>query len=70
MMSLLTVCAVIVPGLSSKLCEEIRDILTVSVAPHQSAENPVQHYSTLLSLASLQRYVFVFFESKVAFVAQ
>uniref|UniRef100_A0A674BV52 Tubulin/FtsZ 2-layer sandwich domain-containing protein n=1 Tax=Salmo trutta TaxID=8032 RepID=A0A674BV52_SALTR len=61
MMSLRNVCAVIVPGLSFKLCEEIRDtfpaghILTVSVAPHQSEESPVQHYNTLLSLASLQR---------------
>ncbi|XP_045064257.1 LOW QUALITY PROTEIN: tubulin beta chain-like [Coregonus clupeaformis] len=48
-------------GLGSKLCEEIRDtfpaghILTVSVAPHQSGESPLQHYNTLLSLASLQR---------------
>uniref|UniRef100_A0A4W5RVY0 Tubulin/FtsZ GTPase domain-containing protein n=1 Tax=Hucho hucho TaxID=62062 RepID=A0A4W5RVY0_9TELE len=48
-------------GFSSKLCEEICDtfpaghILIVSVAPHQIEESPVQHYNTLLSLASLQR---------------
>uniref|UniRef100_A0A4W5RVY1 Tubulin/FtsZ GTPase domain-containing protein n=1 Tax=Hucho hucho TaxID=62062 RepID=A0A4W5RVY1_9TELE len=47
-------------GFSSKLCEEICDtfpaghILIVSVAPHQIEESPVQHYNTLLSLASLQ----------------
>ncbi|KAK6327111.1 hypothetical protein J4Q44_G00027560 [Coregonus suidteri] len=28
---------------------------SVSVAPHQSGESPLQHYNTLLSLASLQR---------------
>ncbi|KAM3873356.1 tubulin delta chain-like [Diretmus argenteus] len=48
-------------GLGSKLCEEIRDtfptghILTVSVAPHQSGESPLQHYNSLLSLASIHR---------------
>ncbi|KAI4885566.1 hypothetical protein NFI96_016859 [Prochilodus magdalenae] len=48
-------------GLGSRLCEQIRDefpvghILTVSVVPHQSGESPLQHYNTLLSLASLHR---------------
>ncbi|XP_062847861.1 tubulin delta chain-like [Trichomycterus rosablanca] len=48
-------------GLGSRLCEEIRDefavghILTVSVVPHHSGESPLQHYNTLLSLASLHR---------------
>uniref|UniRef100_UPI003AADAF28 tubulin delta chain-like n=1 Tax=Centroberyx gerrardi TaxID=166262 RepID=UPI003AADAF28 len=48
-------------GLGSRLCEEIRDtfpaghILTVSVAPHQSGESPLQNYNSLLSLASLHR---------------
>ncbi|XP_030638671.1 tubulin delta chain-like [Chanos chanos] len=50
-------------GLGSRLCEEIREefplahILTVSVMAHQSGESPLQHYNTLLSLASLHRSV-------------
>ncbi|KAJ8288140.1 hypothetical protein COCON_G00007990 [Conger conger] len=50
-------------GLGARLCEEIREefpaghILSVSVAPYQSGESPLQHYNTLLSLASLQRSV-------------
>ncbi|XP_036395775.1 tubulin delta chain-like [Megalops cyprinoides] len=48
-------------GLGARLCEEIREefpaghILSVSVAPYQSGESPLQHYNTLLSLASLHR---------------
>ncbi|KAG9337757.1 hypothetical protein JZ751_028255 [Albula glossodonta] len=43
-------------GLGARLCEEIREefpvghILSVSVAPYQSGESPLQHYNTLLSL--------------------
>ncbi|XP_053322895.1 tubulin delta chain-like [Spea bombifrons] len=50
-------------GLGSRLCEEIRDaypaghILSVTVAPHDTGETPLQHYNSLLSLAWLQRYV-------------
>ncbi|XP_064203228.1 uncharacterized protein LOC135261154 [Anguilla rostrata] len=50
-------------GLGARLCEEIREefpaghILSVSVAPYQSGESPLQHYNTLLSLTSLQRSV-------------
>ncbi|XP_066547386.1 uncharacterized protein LOC136714011 isoform X2 [Amia ocellicauda] len=46
-------------GLGARLCEKIREefpaghILSVSVAPHQSGESPLQHYNTLLSLAAL-----------------
>nr|XP_056713336.1 uncharacterized protein LOC130484385 [Euleptes europaea] len=49
-------------GLSSRLCEAIRDeyplghILAVSVAPHQAGESPLQHYNSLLCLSWLQRY--------------
>uniref|UniRef100_A0ABM5GMJ5 Tubulin delta chain n=1 Tax=Pogona vitticeps TaxID=103695 RepID=A0ABM5GMJ5_9SAUR len=49
-------------GLSSRLCEAIREeyplgrILSVSVAPHQSGESPLQHYNALLGLSWLQRY--------------
>ncbi|XP_060104242.1 tubulin delta chain-like [Heteronotia binoei] len=49
-------------GLSSRLCEAIRDeypvghILAVSVAPHQAGESPLQHYNALLCLSWLQRY--------------
>ncbi|XP_034776655.2 uncharacterized protein LOC117394755 isoform X3 [Acipenser ruthenus] len=48
-------------GLGARLCEEIREaypvghILSVSVAPHQAGESPLQHYNTLLCLAALQR---------------
>ncbi|XP_077160559.1 uncharacterized protein LOC143820973 isoform X2 [Paroedura picta] len=49
-------------GLSSRLCEAIREefplghILAVSVAPHQAGESPLQHYNALLCLSWLQRY--------------
>ncbi|KAG8443465.1 hypothetical protein GDO86_012024 [Hymenochirus boettgeri] len=49
-------------GLGARLCEEIRDtypagyILTVTVAPHESGDTPLQHYNSLLCLAWLQRY--------------
>ncbi|XP_071251955.1 uncharacterized protein [Salvelinus alpinus] len=43
-----------VPSCVRRSVTRFGHILTVSVALHQSAENPVQHYSTLLSLASLQ----------------
>ncbi|XP_041104101.1 tubulin beta chain-like isoform X3 [Polyodon spathula] len=48
-------------GLGARLCEEIREayplghILSVSVAPHQAGESPLQHYNNLLCLAALQR---------------
>ncbi|KAH1178147.1 hypothetical protein KIL84_011849, partial [Mauremys mutica] len=50
-------------GLSSRLCEAIRDeyslgqILSVTVAPHQGGESPLQHYNSLLCLSWLQRHV-------------
>ncbi|EMP29522.1 Tubulin delta chain [Chelonia mydas] len=50
-------------GLSSRLCEAIRDeyslgqILSVTVAPHQAGESPLQHYNALLCLSWLQRHV-------------
>ncbi|TFK05552.1 cytochrome P450 2C5-like [Platysternon megacephalum] len=50
-------------GLSSRLCEAIRDeyslgqILSVMVAPHQAGESPLQHYNSLLCLSWLQRHV-------------
>ncbi|XP_066483770.1 tubulin delta chain-like isoform X2 [Tiliqua scincoides] len=50
-------------GLSSRLCEAIREecplgrILSVSVVPHQAGESPLQHYNSLLCLSWLQRYV-------------
>ncbi|XP_034619731.1 LOW QUALITY PROTEIN: tubulin delta chain-like [Trachemys scripta elegans] len=50
-------------GLGSRLCEAIRDenslgqILTVTVAPHQAGESPLQHYNSLLCLSWLQRHV-------------
>ncbi|XP_053873633.1 tubulin delta chain-like [Malaclemys terrapin pileata] len=50
-------------GLGSQLCEAIRDeyslgqILTVTVAPHQAGESPLQHYNSLLCLSWLQRHV-------------
>ncbi|KAJ6655117.1 hypothetical protein lerEdw1_006021 [Lerista edwardsae] len=49
-------------GLSSRLCEAIREeyplghILSVSVVPHQAGESPLQHYNALLCLSWLQRY--------------
>ncbi|XP_065253861.1 tubulin delta chain-like [Emys orbicularis] len=50
-------------GLGSRLCEAIRDkyslgqILSVTVAPHQAGESPLQHYNSLLCLSWLQRHV-------------
>ncbi|KAM4705571.1 uncharacterized protein WCC33_010398 [Rhinophrynus dorsalis] len=50
-------------GLGSRLCEEIRDtypaghLLSVTVAPHEMGDSPLQHYNSLLCLAWLQRYV-------------
>ncbi|XP_053265399.1 uncharacterized protein LOC128423868 isoform X4 [Podarcis raffonei] len=47
-------------GLSSRLCEAIREeyplgrILSVSVAPHKAGESPLQHYNALLCLSWLQ----------------
>ncbi|XP_063306923.1 tubulin delta chain-like [Pelobates fuscus] len=49
-------------GLGAHLCEEIRDtypaghILSMTVAPHENGETPLQHYNSLLCLAWLQRY--------------
>ncbi|XP_068091318.1 tubulin delta chain-like isoform X1 [Hyperolius riggenbachi] len=49
-------------GLGSRLCEEIRDhypaghLLSVTAAPHESGETPLQHYNALLCLSWLQRY--------------
>ncbi|XP_053569698.1 tubulin delta chain-like [Bombina bombina] len=49
-------------GLGARLCEEIRDtypaghILSVTVAPHESGDTPLQHYNSLLCLTWLQRY--------------
>ncbi|XP_062813857.1 uncharacterized protein LOC100553684 isoform X3 [Anolis carolinensis] len=49
-------------GLSSRLCEAIREeyplgrILSVSVAPHQSGEGSLQPYNALLCLSWLQRF--------------
>lgn len=51
------------PGLGSRLCETIRElypmnyILSCVVAPHVSGESPLQHYNSLLCLASLQKLV-------------
>ena len=50
-------------GLGSRLLEVIKDTyplahaVSVAVAPHVSGDSPLQHYNSLLSLASLQRYV-------------
>ncbi|XP_074053845.1 tubulin delta chain-like isoform X2 [Macrotis lagotis] len=61
-------------GLGSHLCEEIRDeyplgqILSVTVAPYQTGECPLQHYNVLLCLSWLQRYtdgVFLFHNDDV-----
>ncbi|XP_048452120.1 tubulin delta chain-like [Rhincodon typus] len=49
-------------GLGARLCESIREefpmgyILSVTVAPHQVGESPLQHYNSLLCLSWLQRY--------------
>ncbi|XP_072426217.1 tubulin delta chain-like isoform X1 [Chiloscyllium punctatum] len=49
-------------GLGAHLCESIREefpmgyILSVTVAPHQVGESPLQHYNSLLCLSWLQRY--------------
>lgn len=59
---MLIVFFIIMAGLGARLCEEIREefpaghVLSVSVAPYQSGESPLQHYNTLLSLTSLQRF--------------
>ncbi|XP_072509632.1 uncharacterized protein [Notamacropus eugenii] len=61
-------------GLGSHLCEEIRDeyplgqILSVTVAPYQTGECPLQHYNVLLCLSWLQRYtdgIFLFHNDDV-----
>ncbi|XP_036594855.1 tubulin delta chain-like [Trichosurus vulpecula] len=61
-------------GLGSHLCEEIRDeyplgqILSVTVAPYQTGECPLQHYNILLCLSWLQRYtdgIFLFHNDDV-----
>lgn len=47
-------------GLGSHLVERIRDtypmahVMSVAVSPHTSGDSPLQHYNSLLSLASLQ----------------
>ncbi|XP_056374708.1 tubulin delta chain-like isoform X2 [Hyla sarda] len=49
-------------GLGSRLCEEIRDtypagyILSVTGAPHDTGDSPLQHYNSLLCLAWMQRF--------------
>ncbi|KAM5157382.1 tubulin delta chain-like [Mantella aurantiaca] len=49
-------------GLGSRLCQELRDrypaghILSVTAAPHESGDTPLQHYNSLLCLSYLQRY--------------
>ncbi|KAM9307768.1 tubulin delta chain-like [Gastrophryne carolinensis] len=49
-------------GLGSRLCEEIRDrypagyILSVTSAPHEAGDTPLQHYNSLLCLSSLYRH--------------
>ena len=48
-------------GLAAHLAERIRDtyplahVMSVAVSPHSSGDSPLQHYNSLLSLASLQR---------------
>ena len=48
-------------GLGSHLVESIRDayplahVMSVAIAPHISGDSPLQHYNSLLSLATLQR---------------
>ena len=55
-------------GLGSRLLEVIKDTyplahaVSVAVAPHVSGDSPLQHYNSLLSLASLQRYVLFLIE--------
>ncbi|XP_041046601.1 tubulin delta chain-like [Carcharodon carcharias] len=49
-------------GLGARLCESIRKdfpmgyILSVTVAPHQAGESPLQHFNSLLCLSWFQRY--------------
>lgn len=49
-------------GLGSHLCQEIRDnypaghLLSVTAAPHETGDTPLQHYNSLLCLSYLQRY--------------
>ena len=48
-------------GFGSRLCEALRDeypmnyLMSVTVAPCASGESPLQHYNSLLCLATLQR---------------
>jgi len=48
-------------GLGSHVVEAIRDtyplghVMSAAVSPHASGDSPLQHYNSLLSLASLQR---------------
>nr|DBA25348.1 TPA: hypothetical protein GDO54_012886 [Pyxicephalus adspersus] len=47
-------------GLGSRLCQEIRDnypaghLLSVTTAPHETGDTPLQHYNSLLCLSYLQ----------------
>ncbi|XP_029187848.2 uncharacterized protein LOC114955200 isoform X2 [Acropora millepora] len=49
-------------GLGSHVVEAIRDtyplghVMSAAVSPHASGDSPLQHYNSLLSLASLQRH--------------
>ncbi|XP_072269532.1 uncharacterized protein [Pyxicephalus adspersus] len=49
-------------GLGSRLCQEIRDnypaghLLSVTTAPHETGDTPLQHYNSLLCLSYLQRW--------------
>ncbi|KAG8546509.1 hypothetical protein GDO81_018767 [Engystomops pustulosus] len=49
-------------GMGSRLCEEIREtypagyILSVTAAPHETGDSPLQHYNSLLCLAWMQRF--------------
>ena len=48
-------------GLGSRLIEALRDeyglghLMSCAFAPHTSGESPLQHYNSLLTLATLQR---------------
>ena len=52
-------------GLGSHLVEKLREtyplahVLSVAIAPHTCGDCPLQHYNSLLSLASLQWLVLV-----------
>ena len=49
-------------GLGSRLIEALREeyglchLMSCAFAPHMSGESPLQHYNSLLTLATLQRY--------------